>query len=176
MSKEPHSNASAVSADYVRLMARYNRWMNEKIFSLCADLPDAERKKDRHAFFGSIHGTLNHLLYGDLAWLGRFVDGAPRSPDPRKIIHERFEDMRAARAALDQEIESWAGGLTDAWLAATFRYRSFIDGRDREFAAWILVVHMFNHQTHHRGQLTTLLTQMGHDVGSTDIPFMLSPG
>lgn len=153
------------------LMARYNHWMKEKLYAICADIPDAERKKDRGAFFKSIHGTLNHLLYGDLVWLARFRG----EPIPTVIIselHADFDELRAARIAKDREILDWTAALTPEWLAAPFAYRSNVDGRTRTMPAWILVTHLFNHQTHHRGQLTTLIMQSGIDPGVTDIPFL----
>jgi uncharacterized damage-inducible protein DinB len=157
---------------YVRLMAAYNRWMNEKVFEACASLSPEELHAERGAFFRSVIGTLNHLLYGDLAWLGRFKEGEPRATRPDEIIHGDLAALRAAREALDREIAEWAEQIDAEWLAATFRYRSVVDGGERAFPGWLLVVHMFNHQTHHRGQLTTLLTQLGRDVGATDLPFM----
>lgn len=162
----------SIGPAYCRAMAAYNAWMNGKVYDACATLSDAELRADRGAFFRSVIGTLNHLLYGDLAWLGRFKDGAPRAVAADAIIHADLAALRTARTALDAEIAVWVETLSPDWLAAPFTYRSVIDGRQRTFPAWLLVAHMFNHQTHHRGQLTTLLTQMGRDVGSTDLPFM----
>lgn len=165
-------SAASVGPAYVRLMAGYNAWMNGKVYEACASLSEAELHADRGAFFRSVIGTLNHLLYGDLAWFGRFKEGAPRAVRADEIIHADLAALRAARAGLDAEIATWAETVSPQWLAAPFTYRSTIDGRERTFPAWMLVAHMFNHQTHHRGQLTTLLTQLGRDVGSTDMPFM----
>ena len=80
--------------------------------------------------------------------------------------------MRKEREALDRRIVGWAIGLTDEWLAESLTYTSKVDGKTRTVANWVLVTHMFNHQTHHRGQVTTLLSQMGLDMGTTDLPFM----
>lgn len=157
---------------YVCLMAEYNRWMNGKVYDVCAALPDAEMSTDHGAFFNSVLGTLNHLLYGDLAWFGWFRDGEPRATTPDQLLFTELADLSIARKNLDEEIIIWADEVTDDWLAAPFSYRSFIDGQERTFPAWVLVAHMFNHQTHHRGQLTTLLSQAGKDVGVTDLPFM----
>ena len=80
-----------IAPAYCQLMARYNRWMNERLYALCAGLDDDERKRDRGAFFGSIHGTLNHLLWGDRMWLGRFT---------RRAVHcacVRRRDVRGLR-------------------------------------------------------------------------------
>jgi uncharacterized damage-inducible protein DinB len=155
----------------VQAFAGYQRWMNGRVYARCANLSDAERKADRGAFFRSIHGTLNHLLYGDLNWFGRFKDGRSRAEDRNALLHERFEDMRAARVALDAEMKDWAESLSQAWLDAPFDYRSSA-GAARRYPAWMLVLHMFNHQTHHRGQLTTLMTQAGLDVGDTDLTLL----
>jgi uncharacterized damage-inducible protein DinB len=155
-----------------RTFARYNQWMNQKTYEVCAKIDDAERRQDRGAFFKSIHGTLNHLLFGDRIWMGRFTGRqypiAPMGLD----LHDDFSELRAARAAMDQDILDWTAGLTEAWLAGTLTWTSGVDGATRARPCWLLASHLFNHQTHHRGQLTTLLCQLGHDVGPTDLPWM----
>ncbi len=161
-----------MTPDWPKMMAAYNQWMNGRIYALLADVPDAERKCDRGAFFGSIHGTLNHLLFGDLMWMARF-EGLER---PRlkmgEIIHDDFADLRGARIEMDTRIVSWADSLDAGWLTAPLNYRSGVDGVLRRLPAWTLVTHMFNHQTHHRGQLTTLMFQIGIDPGVTDLPWL----
>jgi uncharacterized damage-inducible protein DinB len=157
--------------DHYALMARYNRWMNKKLYAICADIPDAERRKDRGAFFKSIHGTLNHLLFGDTVWMGRFQG----RDIPTKIIaelHADFDELHAAREVMDLRIIEWSLALTPQWLAAPFRFTSNVDRRTRTLPAWALVAQLFNHQTHHRGQLTTLISQSGLDPGITDIPWL----
>jgi uncharacterized damage-inducible protein DinB len=161
-----------ISPVHARTMAAYNRWMNERLYALCAELGDAERKRDRGAFFKSVHGTLNHLLYGDRAWMSRFLGRDLGWDGPADELYRDFDQLRAARATLDGLIEEWAERLEERWLAADFTYTSRIDGRTRTFPAWLLVTHLFNHQTHHRGQLTTLLSQMGIDAGVTDLPWL----
>ena len=153
--------------------ARYNHWMNEKVYAVCAGIDDGERKRDRGAFFQSIHGTLNHLLSGDRIWLGRFT-GRPYPIAPMGVdLYDDFDALRAARSAMDRDILDWTTGLTEAWLREPFSWTSGVDGQTRTRPGWLLASHLFNHQTHHRGQLTTLLCQMGHDdVGSTDLPWM----
>ena len=158
--------------DHVRRMAAYNRWMNRKVYDVCAGLSADALAEDRGAFFGSVLGTLNHLLFGDVAWLGRFRTGVAGASGPDVMLHEDFATLRAARELFDEEIILWAAGVDEVWLAEPFTYVSGIDGVERTRPTWSLVAHMFNHQTHHRGQLTTLLTQIGLDVGATDIPFM----
>jgi uncharacterized damage-inducible protein DinB len=161
-----------ISPVHARTMAAYNRWMNDRLYALCAALGDAERKCERGAFFKSVHGTLNHLLYGDRAWMSRFLGRDLGWQGPADELYADFDELRGARAALDRLIEDWAAGLEERWLAADFTYTSRIDGRTRTFPAWLLVTHLFNHQTHHRGQLTTLLSQVGIDPGVTDLPWL----
>lgn len=161
-----------IDADYCRTMAAYNRWMNERLYEVCAGIPDSERRRDRGAFFGSIHGTLDHLMYGDLAFLSRFTGDPPEVPELGRELHADFGALRAAREAADARLVELAESVSAAWLEASYTYTSRVDGATRTLPAWILVVHLFNHQTHHRGQLTTLLTQLGRDPGVTDLPFM----
>ena len=159
------------AGNHYRLMAEYNRWMNARLYAICADLSDADRRQDRGAFFKSVHGTLNHLYHGDQAWFGRFT----QRPVVAKIGHEfftTFEELRAAHKKLGDEIVAWASTLADDWLRSPLTYTSAVDGKTRTLPAWVLVVHLFNHQTHHRGQLTTLLKQLGIDPGATDIPWL----
>ena len=150
--------------------ARYNRAMNAAVYAVCADIPDADRKADRGAFFKSVHGTLNHLMFGDNAWMNRFDGGSRPAPPPSEHMFNDFDAMRAARVALDSEITAWTQTLTETWLAEEVEWAARTDNITRVQPRWLLVSHMFNHQTHHRGQLTTILTQMGYDVGVTDLP------
>lgn len=161
-----------ITPDYARTMAAYNRWMNDRLYAACATLSDTERKRDRGAFFGSIHGTLNHLLHGDRAWLGRFTGRDLGCGRLGETLYEDFETLRAERARTDAEIGAWTTGLDRDRLAADFRYTSNVDGITRVLPTWVLVAHLFNHQTHHRGQLTTLLSQLGVDYGVTDLPWL----
>ena len=159
---------------YYELMAQYNRWMDGKLYDVCSRIPDRERKKDMGAFFKSIHGTLNHIYYGDTAWLERLRDN---KFTPRKLgadIFEDFDDLRAAQEIIDLELIEWAGTLTREYLDSEYEYISNVDGIARALPRWILAAHMFNHQTHHRGQLTTLIMQLGIDPGITDIPWLPS--
>ncbi len=157
-------------------MAAYNRWMNEKLYAVCAELSDEDRKANRHAFFGSVHGTLNHLLVGDKVWMGRFMS-QPFTPSGfDQELHSDFSELRRERSALDAEIGRWAAGITEEMLRGKLRFTSIADPRPREHDMWICVTHFFNHQTHHRGQLTALLSQVGKDYGVTDLIHLASVG
>jgi uncharacterized damage-inducible protein DinB len=152
--------------------ARYNQWMNQKVYAVCAEIDDVERRRDRGAFFKSIHGTLNHLLFGDRAWMRRFTGKDYRIAPMGVDLYDDFQELYAARTAMDQDILDWTAGLSEAWLRAPFSWTSGMDGTTRSRPGWLLASHLFNHQTHHRGQLTTLLCQLGYDVGPTDLPWM----
>ena len=161
-----------VTREYCQLMARYNRWMNERLYALCAGFSDAERRRDRGAFFGSMHGTLNHLLWGDRMWLGRFVGPPCVHPAFGTDMSDDFAELAREREATDQVMLEWAGNVTPEWLASTLEYQSKVDGRTRRLPAAAAAVHLFNHGTHHRGQLTTLVKQAGADPGVTDLPWL----
>lgn len=155
-----------------QLLADYNQWMNTRLYVVCADLSEEELRADRHAFFGSIYMTLNHIMYGDLAFLSRFTGTPAHVPELGQELASSFAVLKSEREALDSRIIEWVSTLEHEWLADAQTYQSKVDGKTRTVPRWVLVTHMFNHQTHHRGQVTTLLSQMGLDIGSTDIPFM----
>lgn len=164
-----------ITPAYVRAMAAYNRWQNENLYGAADGLSDAERKTPRAAFFGSIHGTLNHLLWGDQTWMSRFA-GTP-TPKAKGIrdsvaMYEDWAELTSARKAFDQTIIGWADGLEAAWLEGDLTWFSGAAGREVTKPKALLVTHMFNHQTHHRGQVHCLLTQCGVKPGATDMPFM----
>ena len=161
-----------IDASCCQLLARYNRWMNERLYALAATMPDAERKRDRGAFFGSLHATLCHLLWADRAWLARFLQRPYDEPAYGATMIADFDELAREREATDTEILTWAGQLTADWLAAPLRYTRKADGRIATLDGWVAALHFFNHATHHRGQATTLLRQAGLDPGATDLPWM----
>ena len=158
-----------MNAGQARLMASYNSWMNERIYEVCAQLTDEERKRDRQAFFGSIHGTLNHLLLGDKIWLGRFEKRPFDVNSLDQELYSDFNELRKERTATDERITAWAGGLSDEILDGKLQFISVVNPAMHTYDMWVSVLHFFNHQTHHRGQLTALLSQCGKDYGVTDL-------
>jgi uncharacterized damage-inducible protein DinB len=167
-----------MSPEWLGASARYNRWMNNKLYQLAATLSDEERKRDRGAFFKSIHGTFNHLLLADRVWLARFkginVADEFLGPGIRSLDQELYVDfgeLRRERALTDDELSAWVLGLDNERLAAPLVYMR--RGQRQQSPLWWAVAHVFNHQTHHRGQITALLTQQGCDPGSTDLFAML---
>jgi uncharacterized damage-inducible protein DinB len=162
---------------YVRTMAAYNAEMNRRLYAASARIPDEERRADQGAFWGSLHGTLTHLYWGDSMWLSRFADW-PRLDVPIKESARMIEDfatLAAAREKLDGAISAWAATVDEDWLTGELTW--FSGGANREIRAprRLLVVHMFNHQTHHRGQAHALITRAGQQTGDTDL-FLVIPG
>lgn len=168
--------------DHFALLARYNAWMNDKLLQAARQLPPQALRADRGAFFGSILGTLNHLVVTDTMWFRRFLDHpaalrtgalAPIAAMPVEnrldaAPFDTLEDLRPRRAAIDAAIGAWIGVLGAEDLAYILSYRNSKGIASRRETASLLL-HVFNHQTHHRAQAATLLTQAGVDVGVTDL-------
>jgi uncharacterized damage-inducible protein DinB len=171
--------------DHVRLMAAYNAAMNAKVYAAARQLPAALLTADKKAFFGSILGTLNHVINGDIIWLKRFaghpanypqLDAIRQLPNPASLDAMRTDDiveLWECRRGLDQIIMDWAAAASEADLGHTLHYENSRGAFDKDFFG--LLMHFFNHQTHHRGQASTLLSQEGIDIGVTDLLFWL-PG
>ena len=153
-------------------LAAYNRWMNSKLYNVARKLSDEDRRLDRGAFFGSIHGTLNHLLLADRVWLGRFTGEGFEVRSLDQELYTDFAELCTERNQTDSDIEQWVQALTDEALHQPFQFRSISNPTPRVLPLWVCVLHLFNHQTHHRGQLTTLLAQSGSDYGVTDLLWM----
>ncbi len=158
-----------ITPEYALTMARYNHWINKSIYASATRLSDAQRKRDLGAFFKSLHGTLNHILVGDQLWLGRLTGAPARFPSLAHEICSDFEDLKRERAKTDGAIDAYAAALTPERLARPLVYRTFLNPRDVVFPLGFALTHFFNHQTHHRGQATTLLMQLGVDPGVTDL-------
>jgi uncharacterized damage-inducible protein DinB len=148
-----------------RVMAAYNRQINQQFYTACAELSEAQLKQDRGVFFTSIFGTLNHLLLVDRLWLGGFTKNSVAFNSLDEELYGDFAELRAERERTDADILTWADTLTLEQLEAPFN-------EHLAFPTWLTVTHFFNHQTHHRGQLSALLGQCGLDYGVTDIPWI----
>ncbi len=164
-----------MSPSYVRLMARYNTWQNASVYAACEALSDAQRKEDRGAFFGSIHATLNHILWADQIWLMRF-DAAP-PPAKRSLadglsLFDNWDALSAERRRFDKVIETWADSVEPSVLEGDMTWVSGATGREMTRSKSLIVAHIFNHETHHRGQVSALLTGFGLKTGITDLPFV----
>lgn len=161
-------------ADYFRTLARYNTWANGRLYAACATLSDAEYRKDRKAFFGSLHGTLNHILVGDRIWLGRITGSPSGVSSLDQILFDDVASLRAARETEDARIEAVVAPWTDADFRRTVRYRTIASPqKDMATPLDIVLGHMFNHATHHRGQAHALLSQAGASPPALDLVFYM---
>jgi len=165
---------------HVRLMADYNRWMNRRLVSACGALPADALTLERGAFFGSVLGTLNHLAVADSLWLRRFehpghwgtlraaLAWLPRPAFLRETLAIDLASYSTLRDRLDGLIVDWCDELIFTDLDRVLAYRT-LTGNARQRQLGPLLSHFFNHQTHHRGQVTALLFQAGVDPGVTDL-------
>lgn len=147
-------------ADQVRTFAHYNAWANRRLYDACLTLPPGEAERERPSFFGSIVRTLNHILVGDRAWFGRIegVDYGVRTLD--QVLYATLEPLYAAREDFDAHIIAVAEAWDDARLMAPLRYANMA-GMEFEQPLHRVTSHVFNHQTHHRGQVHDMLSQCG---------------
>lgn len=172
-----------------KLLSDYNTWMNTKLYDAAATLSAAELVADKGAFFGSILGTLNHIVVADTVWLQRFAQPASSLQSPRQLephaalasicqlptptslnalLFADLTELRQRRMTLDAAISSWVAVLSDVDLAQNVQYGN-MKGTPQCKPLDSLLLHFFNHQTHHRGQASTLLFQSGVDIGETDL-------
>jgi uncharacterized damage-inducible protein DinB len=166
------------------LMARYNQWMNARLYAAAADLDEAELRADRGAFFGSILATLAHILAADTHWMKRFATSMPAlasldyvrtEPLPelvRGITFPDFAKLCSDREAMDAAIIAFTHEATDTLYAQPLGYTNSA-GESHTKPCGLVLRHVFNHQTHHRGQVTTLFSQLGIDVGVTDLSALI---
>ncbi|MFT5722638.1 MAG: putative damage-inducible protein DinB [Motiliproteus sp.] len=166
--------------EHLELLAAYNQWMNSKMYEAAGRLGMTELAKDRGVFFSSILGTLNHILVGDTLWLKRFathpscltslreVADLPSPSSLDQILFEDFAALTEHRIWLDCQISTWIGELFEGDLNLMLSYHNS-KGMPASKGFLSLIYHFFNHQTHHRGQVSALLSQAGEDVGVTDL-------
>ena len=165
-----------ITPGYVRTMATYNAEMNRRLYGAAARLSDSERRMPRGAFWGSIHGTLTHILWGDRQWMSRF-DNWPKPTTAIKDSAQMIDDfatLARERETADANIVLWARKVDDDWLAEDLVWFSGAANREMHAPKGLLVSHFFNHQTHHRGQAHAMLTAAGQETGDTDL-FLLVP-
>jgi uncharacterized damage-inducible protein DinB len=163
-----------VTPDWVRLMARYNLWQNSGLIDMVPTLPPEELVRDRGAFWGGILGTLSHLLWGDRVWLSRLA-GSPKPDLPLGESGRLVTDGAAwasGRAETDRVLTDWAQSVTSSHLEGEYSWDSPAAGRRVSRPRSLIVTHLFNHQTHHRGQVHAMLTAAGLRPPATDLPFM----
>jgi uncharacterized damage-inducible protein DinB len=159
---------------HFQMLARYNRMANERLFAKCAQLDDAEYRKARAGSFGSIHGLLNHILLGDRRWMGLFENGERVTPPLNQVLQNDFSGLQNARALEDARIEAFFAKLDDVFWNRSFAYTNN-QGKDYVETAHVACGHLFNHQTHHRGQVHVMLSQTPVVPPSLDLHRIVNP-
>jgi uncharacterized damage-inducible protein DinB len=158
---------------YCVTMARYNAWQNHSLYHAAAGLDDAARELDRGAFWGSIRRTLAHLHWGDQIWIARFDGGdGPAIGAKEALVDYGWPLLWTQRPRLDARIAAWAQHVQDPELAGDLSWYSGFLGKDMTRPRALCIVQLFNHQTHHRGQVHAMLTAAGARPEDTDLPFM----
>ena len=164
-----------IDAEYVRLMARYNFWQNVQLMPILEDMSDTELTKDRGSFFGSLFATANHLLWGDTIWMSRFDKAVapPKGGIPESVgLHATLSAWAADRRRLDGTIRLWAERLASVDIEGSLTWYSGALGREVSAPKASTIMHFFNHQTHHRGQIHAMLTAAGNKAPVTDLFIM----
>lgn len=146
--------------DHFKRFANYNSWANARLYDAATALTDFERKRDIKAYFKSLHGSLNHILVADRIWLHRLTGTGQMPASLDQILYEKFEALREAREAEDVRLCDYVAGLGTADFSETVEYRN-TKGEAKALPRGVILTHVFNHQTHHRGQATHILRQLG---------------
>ena len=152
-----------------QLLANFNTWANTKIFSSCKKLDDTEYKKDRKAFFFSIHGTLNHLLVVDRAYISRIEGKNHDLKSLDQILYENLFQLEEARIKEDKRLVDLVNNLSKESINKEITYKGFETG-NQTYTINLVLITLFNHQTHHRGQIHNMLSQAGIKPPQIDIP------
>jgi len=158
--------------DHFLTFARYNRWANDRIYDAAAGLSDDEYRRDRRGFFRSIHGTLNHVLVGDRLWLNRLTGEGEDPGSLDAILFEDFAELREARTAEDRRLLQTVDGYGEADLTGMLSYTNIAGASFTQPLALVLG-HVFNHQTHHRGQVHDMLSQTGTTPPELDLIYFI---
>jgi len=155
------------------LMARFNAWVNRRLYAAVSTIDDDSYRRGRGAFFGSVHATLNHLMVVDRMWTRRIegVDHGLMGLD--QILHEDFSSLRDARVGEDARLVALVDALPPERLGERVTYERMIGSGREEMRVDHILLTLFNHQTHHRGQIHVMLTQDGHEVPPLDVGFFL---
>ncbi len=165
-----------ISPAHAQQMARYNTWQNNSLYTAAAGLSDTTRRADHGAFWGSIHATLAHILWADQVWMSRFAGWERPSFTAAEVMaaYPDFSALHATRKERDGAIEAWANSLDQADLEGDLLWYSGALQRDVRAPYWACVTHLFNHQTHHRGQVHAMLTAAGAKPEDTDLLLMVA--
>jgi len=155
------------------MFAAYNRWANERLYEAAGKLSDADYRADRGAFFGSLHGTLNHLVVGDRIWMRRFTGQGPAQTRLDEILFDDLAALSAVRREEDERIIAYVDGLEEADFAAPFTYRMIVNPTNITQPLAPALAHFFNHQTHHRGQAHALVTMAAGNAAMPPLDLLI---
>lgn len=163
-----------ITPEYCQMMARYNAWQNGQMRRACETLSEGELRADRGAFFGSVMATLNHILWGDALWMSRLDggDGPSKPASENTDLCPTFEIWAQERLCMDQRITQWSEQVTVESLSGDLRWHAQLLSKDMHKPVALCVVHLFNHQTHHRGQVHAMLTGLARQTEDTDLVLM----
>ncbi len=159
---------------HFQMMALYNRVANQHLYESCAQLSDEEYRRQRKGSFGSIHALLNHILLGDRIWMSRFEGGGATTPPLNTVLYDDFAALREARGTEDERIESFFASAGPDFFSRGLAYVNS-KGVQRSDDAAMAVAHLFNHQTHHRGQVHVMLAQTTAKAPSLDLHWIIDP-
>ncbi|MEL6362321.1 MAG: DinB family protein [Pseudomonadota bacterium] len=165
-----------ITNEYVQEMATYTRWQNDNIYQCCEAIGPAERTRDRGMFFSTIHNTLDHICVVNLNILSFLEGNLPERNPSNNVMWPDWEELKSIRLEQERSLSAGARDWTKAWLAES---PFGLDPGGNNFPIvprWVMVVQLFNHQTHHRSQITSALHAMGIDYGATDIPWRPGAG
>jgi uncharacterized damage-inducible protein DinB len=159
---------------HYRMLAHYNRVANERLYERCAQLEEEEYRRQRKGSFGSIHALLNHILLGDRIWMARFQGGGQTTPPLSTILYDDFPSLRGARTEEDRLIEDFFARLSEGFFDRSLEYTNSL-GQHCVDPPSVAVTHLFNHQTHHRGQVHVMLSQTTVAPPSLDLHRIVNP-
>ncbi len=165
-----------ITQGYLAEMAAYNRWQNDTLYHLCEEIGDAARRLDRGMYFYSLHGTLDHICMVNRAILAFLEEDRPPPSQYGDIVWPDWDTLKSVRLSQDALFETLAADWSEDWMVQSVIVKSSRLKSPRSMPRWVLIVQMFNHQTHHRSQATAELHRMGLDYGSTDMPFRPGAG
>ena len=162
-----------IQPGYLQRMARHNRWQNDSMYGAAGTLSDAERRQDRGSFFKSIHATLSHILWADQIWMSRISDWEPPGTGiaGSTSLFDAWDDLIALRKAADNRFIAWADQVSQSDIDGDLIYRDSTGAEQKRNRA-LCLMQVFNHQTHHRGQVHAMLTAAGAMTQDTDLQFM----
>ena len=156
---------------HFQMFAAYNRWANEELYQAAGKLSQEAYNRDVGAFFGSMNGTLNHILVADRIWMKRFSQTGDHPDKLDAILETEFQNLQLAREREDRRIIDWVESLDEDALEEEFSYRTITTPMDITQRLGPAVSHLFNHQTHHRGQAHMILSVLGDNPPSLDLLF-----